>query len=156
MISYGSLFLQINITLSRLGNKDEVGTCVHSDIDKLHEVGWVKRDPLVNKWSWFGSLVVMSRKELSFGGSQGILSSEWFELYEFRCKPCWEKSLKATNWKLKNLMIAINHLLLWESSLVSLKPLEVGELHFQAQAAEGGRPVTFSRIPNQIPATFTF
>ena len=32
--------------------------------------------------------------------------------------------------------ITINHLLLWESSLVSLKPLEVGELHFRTQ---GGR-----------------
>ena len=51
--------------------------------------------------------------------------------------------------------IAFNHLLLWESSLVSLKPLEVGELHFRAQAAEGGRPVTFSRIPNQNPPSLT-
>lgn len=51
--------------------------------------------------------------------------------------------------------IAINHLLLWESGLVSLKPLEVGELHFRAQAAEGGRPVTFFRIPNQIPPSLT-
>ena len=78
-------------------------------------------------------------------------------MYEFRGKPCHDKRLKTTNWKLKNLMtgIAINHLLLWESSLVSLKPLEVGELHFRAQAAEGGRPVTFSRIPNQIPPSLT-
>ena len=78
-------------------------------------------------------------------------------MFEFRRKPCHDKRLKATNWKFKNLMmgIAINHLLLWESGLVSLKPLEVGELHCRAQAAEGGRPVTFSRIPNQIPPSVT-
>ena len=34
-------------------------------------------------------------------------------------------------------IISLAHLLLWESSLVSLEPLEVGELHFQVWAQTG-------------------
>ena len=46
-----------------------------------------------------------------------------------------KSSLEITSVKGKVLtLIALTHLLLWESSLVSLEPLEVGELHFRVRA----------------------